>query len=206
MSEDAPEGRPVLELRAAQVSEVRFKDRIITMLVVPYEKPSDGVIYRGRAWRESFAHGAFEGVEQRAGRVRVNREHRKGNTVGKVVEFYPDAAEGLVADVKIVASPSGDETLALADEDMISPSVGFRLKKGSDQELNSRSNPPTRYIKRAFIDHIALVEDPAYTDAGVLAVRDAPDFVSAADLPPLTTPRLDEWNAYLASRRAGTAV
>src|SRR5690606_9848694 len=114
------------------------KDRIITMLAVPYEKPTDDVVYRGRVWRESFARGAFEGVEQRNGRVRVNREHRKGNTVGKVVEFHPDTADGLVADVKIVASQKGDETLALAEEDMISPSVGFRLKKGSDQELNSR--------------------------------------------------------------------
>jgi len=205
MSEDAPEGRPVLELRTAQVTEVRAKERIVTLLVAPYEKPTDNVVYRGQVWRESFARGAFDGIESRAAKIRVNREHRKGNTVGKVVQFHPDAHEGLVAEVRVAPTALGDETLVLAEEDMISPSIGFRINKGSDQELNPRSRPPTRYIRRAFVDHIALVEDPAYDEAGVLAVRESPEFVDAASLPPLNTPRLDEWTAYLASRRAGVA-
>lgn len=205
MSEDQVEQRPVLEVRAATVSDVKYPERMITVVVVPYETPVDDVPYRGVLWQESFARGAFAGVEERNGRVRVNREHRKGATVGKVVEFHPDAHEGLLADIKIVASAKGDETLALAAEDMISASVGFRLKAGSDQELQPRSKPPRRYIKRAFVDHIGLVEDPQYQDAGVLAVRDAPDFIDAANLPPLKTPRLDEWSAYLAARRSGMA-
>ena len=44
MSEDAPEGRPVLELRTAQVTEVRAKERIVSLLVAPYEKPTDNSV------------------------------------------------------------------------------------------------------------------------------------------------------------------
>ncbi|HEY3484322.1 MAG TPA: hypothetical protein VGK49_03010 [Ilumatobacteraceae bacterium] len=199
------EFRPVVELRSASIAEVRFPERMITVLAVPYETPTDKVLYRGRQYRETFARGAFAGVEERNGRVRVNREHRKGNTVGKVAVFHPDAREGLVADLKIVASDYGDETLALAAEDMISPSVRFAVKRGSDQELNNRSDPPTRYVRRAFVDHLGLVEDPAYDGADVLSVRAGEEPVNAASLPQLKTPRLDEWVAYLADRRAGVA-
>lgn len=201
MSDD--DKRPVLELRNAAIAEVKFPERIITLVAVPYDK-STLVTFRGRVWEESFARSAFNGIEERAGRVRVNREHRKGNTVGKAIRFAPDSEEGLVTDLKIAETPAGDESLALAAEDMISSSVGFGVR-GSDQELDPRPEPPRRYIRRAFLDHIALVEDPAYDDAGVLAVRSDPEFVNAATLPPLKTPVLDEWTAYLAARRLGVA-
>lgn len=200
MSDDL---RPVVELRASTVAEVRYPERIISVLAVPYESPTEKVVYRGRQYVETFARGAFDGVEERNGRVRVNREHRKGETVGKVVAFHPDAAEGLLADIRIVESPRGDETLALAAEDMISPSIGFAIKKGSDQELDHRSTPFRRWIKRAFVDHLGLVEDPAYAGADVLAVRAAAD--QAADVTPVDTPILDDWAAYLAARRLGVA-
>jgi HK97 family phage prohead protease len=205
MSDD--DKRPVLELRNATLAEVRFPDRTITLLAVPYERPTPAdkpVIFRGEMFSETFARGAFAGIEERTEKIRVNREHRKGDTIGKVTRF-DDTAEGLVAEIRVVPSPKGDEVLALASEDMVSPSIGFRVRP-SDQEINRRSAPPTRYIRRAFIDHIALVEDPAYDSAEVLSVRGADEFVNAAHLPPLVTPAVDEWAAYLASRRAGASL
>lgn len=206
MSEDK---RPVLELRSATVAEVRFPERTITLLAVPYESPTPEdkpVVYRGKLYREIFRRGSFDGIEQRSDKIRVNREHRKGDTVGKAVRFDPYSNEGLVAELRMVASPRGDETLALAAEDMLSPSVGFGVR-GSDQTFDMKSKPfPTRYVNRAFLDHIALVEDPAYTGAQVIDVRGDHEFVNAANLPQLKTPHLDEWTAYLASRRFGTAV
>ena len=41
-----------------------------------------GVANRGG---RSFVRGAFDGIESHAGRIRVNREHMMGDTVGKVV-------------------------------------------------------------------------------------------------------------------------
>lgn len=206
MNEDK---RPVLELRNATLAEVRFPERTITLLAVPYETPTPDdkpVLYRGKLYRELFRRGAFNGVEQRSEKIRVNREHVKGDTVGKVTRLDPESVEGLVTEIRVVASPRGDETLALAAEDMISPSVGFGVRN-SDQDFDRTTSPfPTRYVRRAFLDHIALVEDPAYTRAEVLSVRDAGDFVNAADLPQLNTPLLDEWAAYVAARRVGTVA
>jgi phage head maturation protease len=133
-------------------------------------------------------------------------KHRQGSTVGKVVAFHPDAHEGLIADVKIAKTLAGDETLALADEGMIFPSVGFAVVKGSDQELDHRSTPNTRYVRRAFVDHMGFTEDPAYIGAGVLAVRSAADAPPERNTEPLSTPRLDEWVQYLQSRRAGLSA
>lgn len=204
------EPRPVVELRSAAVADINYPERIITVLAVPYETstinhPTKPVImYRGRTYTESFARGAFDGVESRNGKVMVNREHKIGATVGKVQRFDPNAHDGLIADVKIAKTPAGDETLALADEQMIFPSVGFAVRKGSDQELDHRSDPPHRYVRRAFIDHMAFTEDPAYIGADVVAVRSAAEQAAdAGRLEQVSTPRLDEWLQYLQSRRAG---
>ena len=54
MSDDP---RPVVELRSSQVAEVKFPQRIITVLAVPYEQPTDKVVYQGRQVTETFARG-----------------------------------------------------------------------------------------------------------------------------------------------------
>lgn len=204
MSDDP---RPIVELRSAAVAEVRFPERIITVVAVPYESPTDKVFYKGRQYIESFARGSFAGIEARNGKVMANREHSKGRTIGKVIAFHPDAYEGLIEDVKIAKTGEGDDVLELADDGMIFPSVGFAVMKGSDQELDHRSQPNRRYIRRAFIDHQSFVEDPAYTGADIVAVRSsAEQAAEAAELEHVSTPRLDEWIQYLQSRRAGLSA
>jgi phage head maturation protease len=70
--------------------------------------------------------------------------------------------------------------LALAADDCLDASAGFRVLPGGETwEGRSR-----RRIVKAWLDHIALTPDPAYTDARVLAVRNG------------ATPRIDaicEW-------------
>jgi hypothetical protein len=78
---------------------------------------------------------------------------------------------------------------------MVSGSAGFGVR-GSDQILDR----PYRKIKRAFLDHIAFVAAPAYAGARVLAVRDEGDLRTAADLPKLVTPNLDEVLTWMKSR------
>lgn len=199
MSEEA---RKLVEWRAGETTDVKFPERTVTVLAVPYERPTDLVVYQGRQYVESFARGAFSGIEDRPRQVAVNREHVKGTTVGKVARFA-DSADGLIAEIRVAQTPAGDEVLTLVDERMLWPSVGFYIKRPSDQELNNRSTPPTRWIKRAFIEHLSLVEAPAYADVDIVAVRaeETVDPVSS----PIETPMLDEWVAYLAARRAGVA-
>lgn len=179
-----------IEIRATttEVAEVNSKARIITLIAVPYDQPAK-IGYRGDIWEESFSRSAFHGIEKRPNRVRVNREHVKGDTVGRAVTFYPDRAEGLVADLKIAKTLRGDDTLALAEDDCLSASIGFGVRP-SDQILDR--NNMTRRINRAWLDHIGLVEDPAYAGANVLDVRDA-DGAHLLDGTPLVTPRLDDF-------------
>ena len=202
MSDD----RKVVEWRSAEMQDVKFPTRTITVLAAPYERPTDMVVYRGRQYVETFARGAFDGIESRPKQVAVNREHVKGTTVGKVDRFDPHTSEGLVAEIRVANTPAGDEVLQLAEERMVWPSVGFYIKRPSDQELNNRSDPGQRWIKRAFIEHVSLVENPAYADADIVSVRsDQAADIAAAALPQLVTPRLDEWTAYLAGRRCRVA-
>jgi phage head maturation protease len=92
-------------------------------------------------------------------------------------------------------TPLGNETLELANDDMVSGSAGFGVR-GSDQILDR----PYRRIKRAFLDHIAFVAAPAYQGARVLSVRDEGEQPTGADAPRLVTPNLEEVLAWMSSR------
>jgi phage head maturation protease len=156
-----------VEFRDASVAGVNFDQRIIEVVAVPYEEPSL-IEYRGAMWAETFARGAFDGIETRKDQIRVNRNHDKTLTIGKVVRWRPSRSEGLVSEVRIAPTVLGGETLTLAGEDMLSPSVGFAVR-GGDQLLDKMSM--TRRIRKAFVDHLSFVESPAYAGAKVLAVR-----------------------------------
>lgn len=167
---DSPLRAPV-EMRGAQLDSVNFAQRLVTMIAVPYEQPTS-VPYRGEVWSEIHHCGAYDGIEKRPGRVRVNRDHDRSRTVGKAVRFWPRRDEGLVTEIRIAQTALGDETLALANEDMLDGSVGFGVRPG-DQELDRVTR--TRHIRTAYLDHIAFVENPAFDGAKVLSVRYSDD-------------------------------
>jgi HK97 family phage prohead protease len=156
-----------IELRHATLADVSFPDRTIEVVAVPYGQEAL-VEYRGETWHEHFVRGAFDGVEKQPDRVKANRDHDKTRLVGKAVGFWPDREEGLVGAFRIAKTPLGDETLALASENMLGASVGFGAR-GSDQVFDRSTR--RRSIKRAFLDHLAFVPDSAYEGAQVVAVR-----------------------------------
>lgn len=178
--------RAPIEFRDAGVDHVDFSQRIITVVAVPYETPAK-VMYRGQEWNEIFERSAFDNIEKKHRTIRANRGHSRERTVGKIVRFDRQRNEGLVTEVRIARTPLGDETLALADDDCLSASVGYGvLPKNFHLD---RSNM-IRRISKAFLDHLAFVEDPAYSDARVLQVRnDDP----VPDPGPLVTPALDQF-------------
>jgi phage head maturation protease len=160
----------IFERRAPAVlsDEVDFEQRIIDVIAVPYEQEAE-IVWRGETWREVFARTAFHGIENHAGRIPVNREHVLGDTVGKVVRLDSYDRRGLLASMKIARTARGDDTLQLAAEGMLGASVGYFVKKGSDVETNRRTM--LRRVKRAFLDHLAMVGSPAYVGADTVAVR-----------------------------------
>lgn len=178
-----------IEFRNSTLTQVDIKQRLIDLIAVPWEQEAE-IVWRGEVWHEMFMRGAFKGLAAHAGRVRVNREHVQGDTVGKVVHFEEDHPDGLLARVKIVQGPRGDDTLALAEEDMISPSVGFRINSSGDVDLNKRTK--VRLIRRAFLDHLSMVESPAYVGAKVLAVRAESPALTVEERPLPITPILDQ--------------
>jgi phage head maturation protease len=178
-----------LEFRQSMVTGVNFGQRIIEVIAAPYDETAV-VEYRGELWNESFDRHAFDGIEKQPNKVHANRDHDRTRTIGKVVNFWPSRQEGLVAAVRIAQTPLGDETLALADEDCLGASVGFAARS-SDQELDRMRR--LRRIKKAFLDHLAFVPDPAYAGAGVLSVRRAGA--------PAATPALDELVAFMQARK-----
>jgi HK97 family phage prohead protease len=188
------ETRPPIEFRNAPVIGVNFAERTVELIVTPYEEEAV-VEYRGELWQESFLRGAWDGVEKRTDRIPANRDHEHARLVGKAIALHPSRIEGLVGEVRMADTPLGHETLELASEDMVSASAGFGVR-GSDQVLDR----PYRRIKRAFLDHIAFVAAPAYAGARVLAVRDEGTQRTAADLPALVTPNLDEVLSWMTSR------
>lgn len=174
----------------ATVKDVDTKQRIVTVIAVPWEQEAE-IVWRGETWREVFTRGAFNGLEDHAGRIRVNREHTKGDTVGRVVRADPADPQGLVMDVKVARTPRGDEALALAEEQMISASVGYFVKKPSDVAVSK--NTMLRRVNRAFLDHLSFVESPAYEGATVLSVREASNGLTVVETPLPNTPTLDEF-------------
>ncbi|GJJ22290.1 HK97 family phage prohead protease [Mycolicibacterium mageritense] len=171
------------------VGEVDFSQRLITVVAVPYEQPAL-VEYRSELWNELFERGSLDSVAGAPHRVRANRDHNKSRTIGKVTRFWPEREEGLVAEVRVAKTPLGDETLALADDDCLSASVGFGVRP-SDQTLDRKTM--TRRIKAAYLDHLSFVESPAYVGAQVLSVREDIPSVCAATMDPLLTPNLDRF-------------
>ncbi|HEY3484791.1 MAG TPA: HK97 family phage prohead protease [Ilumatobacteraceae bacterium] len=176
-------------LRSSTLDSVDIKQRLIDLVAVPWDEEAD-VPWRGEIWHEVFRRGAFNGIEDHAGRIRVNREHVRGDTVGKVVALDANGDRGLLARVKVAQTPRGDETLQLADEDMISASVGYFVKEPSDVRMNKRTK--MREVLRAFIDHLGMVESPAYAGAQVLAVREAQSGLAVVETPLPETPAIDD--------------
>ncbi|MGV7697857.1 HK97 family phage prohead protease [Mycobacterium kansasii] len=154
----------------AAVVGVDLKERIITVIAVPYHQEA-AIAYKGGVWLERFEPGAFRGVEADPEKVRVCREHDKADVVGKCIAFREDH-RGLIADIRIAATERGTDTLILADEGMLSASVGFGIyRDGEDLDHRTR----TRRVKHAWLEHLGLVMTPAYDGAKVLAVRRAHD-------------------------------
>jgi HK97 family phage prohead protease len=161
---DQPAGE--LEYRAATVVGTSFPDRLIELIVMPYETETVAE-YHGRMVREIVHAGAFDGIERRANRIRVNRDHDVTRTVGRAVRLHPSRQEGLVAELRIAKTPLGDETLELADEEILDASAGFLPMPGGERW----ENRSVRHLDRLWLGHIAMTPEPAYQTARVLSVR-----------------------------------
>jgi HK97 family phage prohead protease len=184
--------RAPIELRSATISDVRFPERVVELLAVPYNQWAD-VEYQGRLIHESFAPGAFGNIQNRTDRIAVLGEHDPSRVLGRVKRLAPDDPAGLRSELLIRRGDAGDQVLDDAADGMLDGSVGF----GALPEHTAWDGNNRRRITKAFLDHIALVFNPAYKGAKVLAVRSAPQPTAVAPGERTATPNLD---AILLSR------
>jgi phage head maturation protease len=185
-----------LEYRSAELAGVSYPNRTIELVVMPYEVEAM-VPYHGKLITEICSRGAWDGVEGRTGRIRVNRDHDVRRTCGRSTAFHPSRREGLIAELRISKTELGEETLALADDGVLDASAGFalmhdrqtgKIKPGAEVwETRSR-----RRLNHLYLDHIALTPEPAYETANVLAVRAQDPAAAAEAMPNLERLRLLE--------------
>jgi HK97 family phage prohead protease len=182
-----------VETRAASSLEVRFADRIIEVVAVPYDEPTK-VMIRDRWVDETVTRGAFEGVQMRAREFKVNRAHDSERPIGWVSKLKPRDDRGLVAEIgPVLNTRDGDDALELAAEGLLGASIGFQVRHPGDETWSTDRR--SRRITKAWLDHIALTGAPAYAGAKVLAVRTADPAVAVA------TPNLDRVLAELLAER-----
>ena len=180
--------------------DVRFKDRIIDLIVIPYNAPTPVLDRRsGRMVTETIQPGSFDGVERRANRVKVNRAHDVEHVLGRALALHPGDRRGLRAELKISRTVAGDEALELAADGALDASAGFAPMPGGELWNRARTE---RSISRAYLGHIALTGDPAYEGAEVLAVRTAASGHPSAGAR-AATPNLDRLALEARARAAG---
>lgn len=135
--------------------------RTIRGIVVPY----------GQAVRidarlvEQFARGAFNHQLRAASRVKVARDHIPlgGSLIGRASVLRDDAA-GLYAELRVSATPLGDETLALVKDGALTDlSIGFR--EGRNRNL---AGGITERVK-AHLAEVAVVMEGAYGELATVS-------------------------------------
>jgi hypothetical protein len=178
-----------LEYRVATLAGVSFPKRLIELIVMPYETETV-VAHRGKLITEICSRGAYDGIEARNDRVRVNRDHDVRRTVGRAVRFHPSRQEGLVAEIRISETELGNETLVLADDGVLDASAGFMLLRQDGGRGPTYPDAETweakdrRRLNKIHLGHIGLTPEPAYETANVLAVRGRPELAAAAAVTP----------------------
>lgn len=163
-----------------EVSKRSDGKRVVTGLIAPYNTPADIMEVRsGRviSYQEQFAPGAFHRAAAAPYRVQLQLEHddRLERLVGYGLSFK-DSDEGCVGEFALYPT-TAERAVELMDSSHRGLSVTFMTLRPSygserDGELVTREQVHLRAV--------AAVSDPAYADAGVLALRAQADAAIAA--------------------------
>jgi HK97 family phage prohead protease len=147
--------------------------RTLDLRIIPYNTVARVRDNGGPEYDEEWLPGVFDKQVKAANRVYVNVEHEQGfrGVVGKGHEFK-DSGEAFLGSVRIDEGPDGDKALRFINDGSLDgvsveaiPLVSQRNAEGVVQRVKAR------------LLNIALCRNPAFADAQVLAVREAPTYV-----------------------------
>lgn len=144
--------------------------RTLDLRIVPYNKPtrvSDG----GPTYLEEWLPGVFDRQIKAPNRVWVNVEHEKGfrGVVGKGAEFR-ETDDAFVGTVRIDEGPDGDKALRFVNDGAL---TGVSLEAVPLKD-NKTADGIVQRVKARLLN-VSLCRNPAFADAEVLAVREAPE-------------------------------
>jgi HK97 family phage prohead protease len=152
-----------LVLRDAQVS-----GRTLVLACVPFDTPtwvSDG----GDPYREEFAPGAFAHVDPSRTQLRYRHSPDLLDRLGSGVGLEEDGG-WLVGRFRVAPGARGDHLIDLVGAgELRGVSIGF--DPGVDQTRPDPDGDVVRRVRVKRMPEVSLVDQPAYKDAEVLAVR-----------------------------------
>jgi len=146
--------------------------RTLDLRIIPYNTVARVRDNGGPEYDEEWLPGVFDKQVKAANRVFVNVEHEQGfgGVVGRGQEFREDN-DAFIGSVRVLSGPDGDKALELVNDGVLTgvsveaiPLRSQRTPEGVVQRVKAR------------LLNIALCRNPAFVDAQVLAVREAPQF------------------------------
>jgi len=146
--------------------------RTIILTCVPYDTPTTVDDGQG-PYVEEFAPGAFRRAVKAPHRVELRYRHADGvaNLLGRAVDLV-ETPTALVGTFRAVG-PNGDQALAMINDGLLTgASVGAQLHPQGSEIVNRAGYQVTRRTLISRLLEVSLVPEPAYADAGVVAVRE----------------------------------
>lgn len=155
-----------------QVFETRSENgrHYIEGICVPYGR----ITTKAGPTPEVFERGAFTELVASGAKVKLtDYNHSRQRVPVGYSEVFEERAAGLWSRFRLNLTPEGDSAHANAREGVYTGlSVGFIARQ---QEMRAG----VRHVTSARLDHVSLVEDPAYVEAEITAVRGAQSFLEA---------------------------
>ncbi|HEY7009039.1 MAG TPA: HK97 family phage prohead protease [Jatrophihabitantaceae bacterium] len=166
---------------------------IVAPCVVPYNRAMRVADFNldgsaGQPYDEMFVPGVFRNDVGAAHRVLVRAQHTEGflGIVGRAAALH-DGPNELGGEFLALDTPSGEQALGMVRAGIFTGmSVGF-------EPIVNRRGPRGEIVRtRARLDHVALVLEPAYPEAGALTVRSDAGSDDRVDLDELRPPANDD--------------
>lgn len=187
-----------------EVVELRDGDgdgRTVEGRVVPYDAPAP--LFGDRVF-EVFKRGAFtKTLRERGKGVPLYLTHHARSLIGRAVEWR-DQDDGLHASFRVSETDQGEEALTLIrDGALHSFSIGFIPVPGKTKIIDEDNRKVIYERSEVKLDHVALVPNPAYRQARVLALRSEELAAEGIDPDELRS-LLDAWRSGRLGQRPDT--
>lgn len=168
---------PQLEIRR------EGEHRILHVRCVPYGILTD----KAGPGLERFRAHAFAGAVANAARIRLRDANHSPNRLPVAVGLrLEDDDNALYGDYRVYNTPEGRAALENVEEGVYTGvSVGFFAEDDVIED-------GIREIRRAQLHHVSLVEEPAYDDARILAIRSADRYAALKQAPDLSRLEADD--------------